>query len=304
MRRVVQESASGGSNESHKVKTWLQIRVEKVDADLKAASLRANGRNIRENEHVKMGGIAASALGKSEVAAVVIQEGTAIYCVINDKGDVRILDRVEQALPKKKLGSTSKMDSAVDKFYSNAIDKLKEIFEMARLKSLVLAGPGIGKDELYKRLIDFAVKSEDKEIMANKSKIIKLTISACQPTALSEILKEPKIALLLADTKSAQESKLLDVLHKGINEESGLSIYGIKPVEKATDQGAIKALLLSDSLFRSSDLKTRKHFATIVDTVKKNGGQLYVVSSGSETDERLMKLTGVAAILHFPLFEE
>lgn len=330
IRRVIQESSSGGNNDSHKVKMWLLIRAEKTDADLKAASLRVNGRNIRENEHVKMGSYhtldiepgrkvkigktewsglelelleqAASAMSKSEVAAVVIQEGTAVFCCFNDKGDIRILDKTEQSIPKKKLGSTSKMDSAVDKFYSAVLEKLKETFELDRVKALVFAGKGEAKDELYKRLLDNAVKQEDKLVHSNKGKIIRIALSNAQPNNLKDILKEPRIANILADTKTAQEVKQLDTLNKAIHDESGYAVFGFDGVYKAADQGAIKTLLLSDSLFRSSDLRTRKRYADLVDLVKQNGGQVSVFTQGTDTDTNLTKLTGVAAILQFPIY--
>jgi protein pelota len=311
---------------------WLLIRAEKSDADLKAASLRVNGKNIRENEHVKMGSYhtldiepgkkvkigkrewstldlelldqAASAMSKSEVAAVLIQEGTAVFCCFNEAGDVRHLDRVEHSLPKKKLGSTSKMDAAVDKFYTLSIDKLRGTFELDRVKAMVVAGPGDAKDELYKRLLDHAVKQEDKTIHASKSKIIRIALPNIQANCLKDILKEPRIASILSDTKTAQEGKLLDTLFKSISDETGYGVFGLGPVTNAAEQGAVKTLLLSDGLFRSSDISVRKKFASLVDTVKQNGGQVSVLTQGSDTYNRLASLSGVAAILLFPIFNE
>lgn len=54
MRRVLQENASGTVVDSQKVKVLLAVVAEKIDVDIKGASLRVNGKNVRENKHVKV----------------------------------------------------------------------------------------------------------------------------------------------------------------------------------------------------------------------------------------------------------
>lgn len=54
MRRVLQENASGTVVDSQKVKVLLAVVAEKIDVDIKGASLRVNGKNVRENRHVKV----------------------------------------------------------------------------------------------------------------------------------------------------------------------------------------------------------------------------------------------------------
>jgi protein pelota len=54
MRRVVQENTAGNVVDSQKVKVLLAVVAEKIDVDIKGASLRVNGKNVRENRHVKV----------------------------------------------------------------------------------------------------------------------------------------------------------------------------------------------------------------------------------------------------------
>jgi len=54
LRRVIQENASGDTVDSQKVKVLLAIVAEKMDVDIKGSSLRVNGKNVRENKHVKV----------------------------------------------------------------------------------------------------------------------------------------------------------------------------------------------------------------------------------------------------------
>ena len=99
--------------------------------------------------------------------------------------------------------------------------------------------------------MDLAVKDESKKfINDNKSKFIRIPLQSGQSSALLESLKEPRIASLLEGTKTVIESKLLDSFHKFDKNCEGLTEFGWDPVLKAAKLGAVKNLLLSDSLFR------------------------------------------------------
>lgn len=52
-RKVTTESATGSVNAS-KVRTTLTIQVETIDFDTQACVLRVKGRNVCENQYVKV----------------------------------------------------------------------------------------------------------------------------------------------------------------------------------------------------------------------------------------------------------
>ena len=54
VRKVTQESSTGSSTSS-RVRTMLTISVEDTDFDTQACVLRVKGRNIQENQYVKVG---------------------------------------------------------------------------------------------------------------------------------------------------------------------------------------------------------------------------------------------------------
>ena len=187
--------------------------------------------------------------GKYDVVALLLQEGTAHICTVTGESTLRVVKRIEENLPKKKIGSA--WEKGVEKFYSNVIDGLLESFELKLLKAIIIASPGQFREELYKRLMDLAVKDESKKfINENKSKFIKVQVQSGKLPALEEALKEPRIAALLEGTKTAVEAKLLDTFHKLDKNSEGLTEFGWAAVVKAAKLGAIKNLLLSDSLFR------------------------------------------------------
>ena len=79
------------------------------------------------------------------------------------------------------------------------------------------------------------------------------------------------------------------------------AFYGFKHVSKANEELAIESLLVTDELFRSSDVKTRKSYVSLVESVRENGGQVFVLSSLHESGKQLQQVSGVAAILRYPL---
>ena len=333
MRKVLQENSSGDVVDSQKIKIILAVRVEKVDVDLCAPALRVNGRNVKENKHVKLGSYhtldietgrwlkltksswdalsveileqAVNSAGRADVGAIVMQDGLAHVCIITPSTGIKILQRVEVSMPKnKKFAATSQAEKAMGKFINACIEAMREHVRFDALKAIIVAGVDKLPEELYKRLLEVAQNEGDKSITENKSKFVRLNVSSGQPSSLEEALKEPRIAAILADTKTAKEAKMLDRYYQMDGNGSERTTFGPTHVQKAAEQCAIKQLLLSDALFRSIKVEERRRYADLIEMVRDGGGEIMIFSTGSEPERRLQKLTGVAAILNFPVNQD
>lgn len=102
----------------------------------------------------------------------------------------------------------------------------------------------------------------------------------------SEVLADPTVSSKLADTKAAGEVRALENFYTMLQVEQNKAFYGIKHVEHAMDAQAIDLLLISDSLFRSQDVKERKRYVSLVDSVRENGGDVKIFSSSHVSGER------------------
>lgn len=127
--------------------------------------------------------------------------------------------------------------------------------------------------------------------------------------SLSEVLQSPTVKTLLADTKYARETKLMDDFMDELRKETNKATYGAREVEAAVDQGAVGrgggVLIISNRLFRSQDVRERKRWVALVDRVRQvEGGEVRVLSSDHESGKRLDALGGVAALLTFPIADE
>ena len=72
-------------------------------------------------------------------------------------------------------------------------------------------------------------------------------------------------------------------------------------MQKANEELAIDSLLISDELFRSQDIATRKKYVELVESVRERGGTVYIFSTMHVSGQQLQQVSGVAAILRYPL---
>lgn len=79
------------------------------------------------------------------------------------------------------------------------------------------------------------------------------------------------------------------------------AFYGFKHVAAAVELGAVETLLVTDQLFRDTTPANRRRFVRLFEKVRAYGGNTLVFSSLHTSGEQLGQLTGIAAILSFPL---
>ncbi|XP_065663237.1 protein pelota isoform X2 [Hydra vulgaris] len=327
IRRVQTESATG-STSSNKVRTTLTIQVENTDFDTQACVLRVKGRNVEENQFVKMGQYhtidlelnrkfvlkkekwdivaieridnACDATKQADLGAIVMQEGIAHVCLILSCMTI-VRAKIEVNIPRKRKGDCSQHDKGLFKFYDQIIQAVIRHFNFDVLKCILIASPGFVKDQFYDYMFAQAIRLDQKIITENKAKFVCVHSSSGFKHSLQEVLADPSISSKLSNTKAASEVKTLEAFHLMLSNEPARAFYGIDHVEKANDMAAIETLLVNDALFRSHDLTTRKRYVQLVENVTNNNGEVKIFSSLHISGEQLANLSGVAAILRFPL---
>jgi protein pelota len=173
--------------------------------------------------------------------------------------------------------------------------------DFAVVKVLLIASPGFIKDTLYKYIIDEAQREQNRKILDNRDKIVLVHSSSGHKHALTEILEDPLVQAKLGDTKFQKEVSALDLFYKCLANDPARAFYGYEYVVKACELGAIETLMVTDDLFRSSDIVERRKFIKLFEEVENSGGKCMVFSSLHTSGEQLKQLTGIAAILHFAM---
>mmetsp|Transcript_106145 Transcript_106145/g.158804 ORF Transcript_106145/g.158804 Transcript_106145/m.158804 type:complete len:149 (-) Transcript_106145:17-463(-) len=105
----------------------------------------------------------------------------------------------------------------------------------------------------------------------------------------------------MSDTKVAKEVEVLNKFMRMIDTDPDRAYYGYNHIARAHEQLAIDSLLVTDELFRASSVKTRRQYVDLVESVRENGGKVYVFSSMHISGQQLQHVSGVAAILRYPL---
>ena len=326
IRKVVRETATG-STSSSKVHTSLVIAVDRVQYDGDTGAIRVSGTNVRENPFVKLGAhhtlelergrkftlekvtwdtIAlervetAADLGRdAEVAAVVMQPGLAHVCLIT--GHMTLIKaKVELALPRKRASSVGH-DKALDRFYALVTEALLRHVDFGVVKCVLVASPGFLKDDWWRHTMDEAARAQEKVLLKNRTKFMLCHASSGHKRALSEVLAQPAVAAQVADTKAGDEVRALERFFELLASDQDRACFGAKHVREADAQRAVETLLLTDALFKSPDFAARRQWVDLVESVRASGGRVLIFSSAHVSGEQLGQLTGVAALLRFPL---
>ncbi|KIY74170.1 hypothetical protein CYLTODRAFT_341040 [Cylindrobasidium torrendii FP15055 ss-10] len=304
------------------------------DSNIDTAALQITGRVTNENQHVKMGAfhtldieanrdvriekaeggwdsVAVSRVDEAvvpgrgaEVGAVVCGEGTAAFCLLSEHMTL-VTHRINMSIPRKAASTgSSQHEKALQRFYGAIFEAfLRHIpFANVGLKAIVIASPGWVRDSVYTHLLEQASKKGDKVLQKSlKEKTIKVHISSPHVHSLVEVLKSPEITSQLKETKFAREGVVLDKFFRMLGTDEMRAWYGSDHVILAADRGAIGTLLISDNLFRAANPTERKMYVALVEAVQQKGAEVVIFSSMHESGQQLNQLTGIAAILTFPL---
>jgi len=124
-----------------------------------------------------------------------------------------------------------------------------------------------------------AVKTDNKMVLKNKSKILLAYASSGFKHSLKEVLSSALVMDLLAGTKAAGEVKALEKFTKMLETEPQKAFHGLKQVEKAQEEAqAVQVLMLLDSLIRASDVMTRRRLVKTFSSLHVSGERKLTIS--------------------------
>ncbi|KAH0871283.1 hypothetical protein HID58_078305 [Brassica napus] len=296
--RKVQREVPGGGRDSERVRLKLEVQVEEVDYDKDAAVLRIRGKNILENDHVKIG--AFHTLEIELKRPFVLRKGiwdSLALDTLKQASDPAASADLAVVLMQEGLGQiflVGRRFVLVPRAFAKHVD-----FSVVRCA--VIASPGFTKDQFHRHLLLEAERRQLRPIIENKSRIILVHTNSGYRHSLGEVLNAPNVMNMIKDTKAAKEVKALNDFFTMLSNDPARACYGPKHVEVAHERMAVQTLLITDELFRNSDVKTRKKYVDLVESVKDSGGEAFIFSSMHVSGEQLAQLTGIAALLRFPL---
>ncbi|OOF95994.1 hypothetical protein ASPCADRAFT_207335 [Aspergillus carbonarius ITEM 5010] len=253
---------------------------------------------------------------RAEAVAVVMQEGLAHICFIGQFQTI-LKQKVEMSVPRKRHGGGDH-DKGMSKFFQVTLDTLLRQLEFntssvaltsnEAVRPVLLASPGFVAAGFQKYIQSVASTTTPALKRLLPSTVVVHSASGYLHS-LAEVLQSPAVKTILADTKYARETRLMDDFLEQLRKETNKATYGPREVESAVEHGAVGrgggVLIISNRLFRSQDVAERKRWVSLVDRVRDvEGGEVRVLSSDHESGRRLDGLGGIAALLTFPIVDE
>ena len=335
VRKVVKETSTGsGASEKRVMK--LNVLIQNIDFD-PLGELRLSGVNRTESEFVKLNAHhtlsirvenpqdvevyksewdsllqdriteACNQEGKADTAAIAIDFGLANVCLVTPSLMVTKA-KIECTISKKHRGSGSHRDESIGKFFQQVLDALLQHINFEIVKVVLLCSPGHVREEFMSFILTQAQRFSDvpgpmKTLLQNKSKFVLVKVSSGYKHSINEALADRNVVQRMQDAKCSNDLRVWQEFQDMMNTNPDRACYTPQYVFAAQSQGAIDKLLVSDALFRTQDVQTRRFYISLVETVKACAGHVIVFSSHHVTGEQLTRMSGIAAILRHPMPE-
>ncbi|RCK59012.1 Protein dom34 [Candida viswanathii] len=332
-----QAQQTKGKAKLEKILVKLRLLVEDIDYVASDQTMRINGKSLLQQEYIPLNSYHTAEVElnkeltitkdnwdeydmrlmndlcsiekKADIGAVVFQEGVAHICYVTDSMTV-LQAKVEKSIPRKNNEyGTRDLDKAMNSFFNMIISTMTRHFDFDRLKVIKLASPGFLAKTLYDRLMQecLNLQNSGKEskvyssILQNKNKFLIAHSSTGYLQGLEEVMDDPQTKKRLADTKFLEETDALLRFQRALNDDDGRAWYGLDEITKALNMDAVRYLMVSDALFRSDDIDERRQYIDLTEQAKSLGAKVYIFSSLHESGIQLNQLTGIAALLKYPV---
>ncbi len=311
-RKIKPSSSDEKSKEASKRPVFLSVEAEKVEFSKYSNVLRVSGVIKQAPEDVPLGGhhtfnidentsitiikeqwlkyqldkLKEACSEKKSSILICIHDREEAYFALFKKYGYEILSHIEGDVQKKREENIKKGN-----FYLSVINKMEEYVERYGIKQIILASPAFWKEDLLKEI-------KDSEL---KQKIITATCSSVTKNGIEEVIKRPEVRVALQQERAAKEMVKVEELFTEIA-KNNLAAYGLKETENAANIGAIKELLITDSLIQKSRQENFYHkVENIMKIVDKTKGEIEIISSEHDGGKKLDGLGGIGAILRFRL---
>ncbi|UZE94174.1 MAG: peptide chain release factor aRF-1 [Candidatus Pacearchaeota archaeon] len=220
---------------------------------------------------------------------IVLDRKEATFGLLEGKS-IKTLRHITSGVPgKQRAGGQSALrferyrESLVKEFFRRISEHVKELFfNKPRLQSLLVGGPGPGKEDWLK---------EGQLITALKNKIIAVKDIGYADEHGLELLVETSQDIL-AEEALIKEKVLLEKFFTMLAKESEKIAYGSEQVKKALEMGAVEKLLISTSI----DKKIR---IELENKAKSIAAEVHLISEETEEGIQFKNLSGIGAILRF-----
>ncbi|MBI5159405.1 mRNA surveillance protein pelota [Candidatus Micrarchaeota archaeon] len=217
---------------------------------------------------------------RPKLEIIVLDEEKAVFARLKAKGVDFAFEIKNNAGGK----GDEKKEEKTKSYFGEIMKKISE----GSTGRIVIAGPGFTKDNLRKFIAE-----RQPELV---KKIIFESCSNAEESGVYELLKRGVLAKAVQDERVAREFELIEKLMAEIGRESGLAVYGVDEVRKASEYKAIGELLVLDEALRKHGQVEK-----LLEENEANKAKIIIFSSENDAGKQLAGLGGIAGILRFKM---
>ena len=301
-RRVESADDRVRSKESSRKPVVVKVRVEEVEFRKFSGALRISGVIVEGGESVKGEHQSINVGVKDEIEIIkerwtrdemdLLREsinsetkGTTVFVTLDDESAEVYEMRSYGLMPVATIYS-GKSGKAYESGYRET-DYFAEIWETLRGRMhgemiLVILGPGFTRDHF-----ESYMKSHPLGIS-----VFSFATGRNDRGGIYEFMESERGEGLLKEARLRKEQSYVDRFMKALGKNEPVA-YGIASTSSAADIGAISTLLVTEEAFRTDQCRD------LMEKVRRNGGEVHILSSHDEPGVVVEKFGGFCAILRY-----
>lgn len=233
----------------------------------------------------------ASETEKPMLIIAIDDEGFAIAETKQYGVEIKIEERFK--LPGKH--EAEKRSSATNEYFKRALASLTQLWMPAR-NPIVVVGVGFIKNDFVSY-----VQSNAKDVSQSIADVKNVNNGGV--SGIYEALRSGVLLRAAHQMRILEETEVMEEVMKRLGKGEATITYGIDDVELASQVGAIEKLILADTMLRDAEEEQRLRLEKIMREVEQRQGAVTVVSTEHEAGAKLLALSGIAALLRFPLYK-
>jgi protein pelota len=316
-RAVKSDEEYSRPKSAERVSAFMGVKVESVAWDKFLGKLRVHGTIIHAPDIMPTGAHHTLNIALNQPVTIVKKEWpkhlldrlfrasktekTMLIIAIDDEGfaisetrqygvEIKVEERVK--LPGKQ--EADKRVAATKGYFKRAVASLRQLWT-DKHSPIVIVGVGFVKRDFAKFLADEA--SDMARTVVDVKSVNNGGVSGIYEALRSGVLLKAAKQLRIVD-----ETVVMEEVMKRLGKSEATITYGLNAVENAVNMGAVETLVIADTLLRESDVERRLHLEKLMHEAEQRRGTITVVSTEHEAGEQLIALTGIAALLRFPIY--
>jgi protein pelota len=316
-RAIKSDSESSRPKSGERVSAFMGVTVESVAWDKFLGKLRVHGLICHAPDIIPTGAHHTISVALNQQVTIVKKEWAKhaldrltrasqtekpmLIIAIDDEGfaiaetkqygvEIKVEERTK--LPGKL--EAEKRSGATNEYFKRALNTLNQLWA-PKHNPIVIVGVGFMKSEFAKFISDHA--NDISEAVTDVKSVNNGGISG-----IYEALRSGVLLRAAHQMRVVEETEVMEEVMKRLGKGESTITYGIKEVENAATMGAVEKLVLADTMLRETEEEQRLRLEKIMHEVEQRNGSVTVVSTEHEAGAKLLALTGLVALLRFPVY--